>query len=433
MNYAEAEAYIHSFTRFGSQLGLDRMRKLLDLLGNPQDKLKFIHIAGTNGKGSTTKMSATILQEAGYRVGMYISPFVVDFRERFQINGKMIERSEFTSLVEEVDVQVRTLAEQGDYVTEFEVITAIAFLYFERWGCDIVALEVGLGGTYDATNVIRSPECAVITSISMDHVEILGDTLAKIAGEKAGIIKQGGQAVTYPKQEPEALAVLLERCAKVGGRLVCPNAAAVEILRLDVLGSQFRYAEEEYCLKLAGEHQVYNAVAVIEAMAVLRERGFRIPEEAVKTGLKKASFPARFEIMSQQPLIIVDGAHNRQAAESLADTLKRLDASPKVAIMGMMSDKDYESAVSSVAGQCPAILTVPVEWNPRALTAEALAECASRHCNRVKAFRDYREALEQALEMAGETGAVIACGSFYMASDMRKVIRDYLKQEDEVC
>ncbi len=426
MTYKEAESYIHSFTRFGSQLGLERMGKLLSLMGNPQNKLKFIHIAGSNGKGSTVKMSATILQTAGYKVGMYISPFVIDFRERFQINGKMIEKSDFARLVEYVDKFVKQLARAGHQVTEFEVITAIAFKYFEQNGCDIVCLEVGLGGKYDATNVIKTPIAAIITSISLDHTEILGDTITKIAGEKAGIIKEKTDVVTYPLQEADAVAVFMEACSKTKSRLILPNKNAIKIIECGVLGSKFIYDGVRYSIKLVGIHQIYNAVAVIEAMKILRGKSFDITDEDIKTALKKAKFPARFEIMSKDPLIIVDGAHNKQAAESLGLTLQKLTSTPKVAIMGMMADKDFHSAVGLIAKECKCIITIPVD-NPRAIDEVSLANVAREYCNEVYPMSDYDEALRKALDIAGENGAVIICGSFYMASDMRKNVKSFLR------
>lgn len=428
MNYIESEKYIHSFTRFGSQLGLYRMAKLLTLMGNPQDKLKFLHVAGTNGKGSTVKMSATVLKEAGYKVGMYISPFVIDFRERFQINGEMISKLEFASLASHVAPLVEELAKQGEFITEFEVITAIAFEYFYKNKCDIVCLEVGLGGKYDATNVIKSPLAAIITSISLDHTEILGDTVATIAGEKAGIIKDKTTVFTYPLQEDDAVAVFMEQCAKTNSTLVLPNKNNIEILSCDTLGSKFKYGTEKFALSLVGEHQIYNAVAVIEAMRFLATRGFSIDENVIASGIKHAKFPARFEIMNKTPLIIVDGTHNKQAAEALAKTLSKLDKTPKIALMGMMADKDYDAALSFVLGECKGgLVTVPTN-NPRAIKPELLAETGKKYCKNVFCEHDYEKALEKAIAISGENGAVIVCGSFYMASDMRKTIKEYLKK-----
>lgn len=425
LTYKQAEAYIHSFTRFGSQLGLERMEKLLKLMGNPQNKLKFLHIAGTNGKGSTVKMSEQILKAAGYKVGMYISPFVIDFRERFQINSKMIEKSDFSQYVEYVDVFVKKLALGGDQVTEFEVITAIALKYFADNKCDIVCLEVGLGGKYDATNIINTPEAAIITSISLDHVEILGDTITAIAGEKAGIIKEKTDVVTYPLQDSDAVAVFMEKCAQTHSRLVIPNKNSVSIIETGVLGSRFSYDGESYSLRLAGLHQIYNAVAVIEAMKILRTKSFDISESDIKAGLKKATFPARFEIMSKKPLIIVDGAHNKQGAEALSKTLSKLEAFPRVAIMGMLADKDFSASLKFISSECSSIITIPVA-NPRAIDEAALADAAKKYFKDVYATNDYDEALQKALSIAGDRGAVIICGSFYMASDMRKNVKKHL-------
>lgn len=426
MTYKEAESYIHSLTRFGSQLSLERMRKLLNLMGNPQDKLKFIHVAGTNGKGSTVKMCSEILKTANYKVGMYISPFVIEFRERFQINNKMIEKMDFARLTKYVDKFAKQLEKDGEQVTEFEMITAIAFKFFEENKCDIVCLEVGLGGRFDATNIIKTPLCAIITSISLDHTAILGDSIEQITHEKAGIIKEKTNVISYPLQEPNAVAVLMEACANKNSKLILPNKNAVEILECDVIGSKFRYDGEKYSLKLVGQHQIYNAVSAIEAMKILRRNSFDISDSDIKIGLKKAKFPARFEIMSKNPLIIVDGAHNTQAAESLAQSLSKIKAEPKIAIMGMMKDKDYNSVVSLISKECENIITIPVD-NPRSIDEESLAKTAKHYCDDVLAMTDYNHALYKALDLAGEKGTVIICGSFYMASDMRKKVKSFLK------
>ncbi|MEG1027449.1 MAG: Mur ligase family protein, partial [Oscillospiraceae bacterium] len=224
MDYIQAENYIHSFTRFGSQLGLERMRRLLQLMGNPQKELKYIHIAGTNGKGSTAMMCTNILENSGYKVGTYISPFVVDFRERFQINSKMIEKEDFAVLATYIKPIVDKMRdEENMQVTEFEAVTAIAFKYFAENKCDIVCLEVGLGGRFDATNVIDCPLVAIIASISLDHTAILGDTIPKIAFEKAGIIKPNSTVITYPLQDKEAIPVLKERCREENATFILPD------------------------------------------------------------------------------------------------------------------------------------------------------------------------------------------------------------------
>ena len=426
MTYNDAVAYIHSFTHFGSQLGLDRMKRFLDLLKNPQKKLKFLHVAGTNGKGSTVKMSAEILMKAGYKVGMYVSPFVVDFRERFQINSKMIEKSELLDIVNRVKPAVDELAAKGDNITEFEMITAVGFLYFAEHGCDIVCLEVGLGGRFDATNVIDTPQAIVITSISSDHTKILGDTIGQIAFEKAGIIKENSDVITYPLQDSEALAVLLERCAKTKSRLILPNAGNVKILSTSELGSEFSYDGKTYSIGLVGTHQVYNAVAVIETMKVLQRKGFAIGDNDIAYGIAHASFPARFEVMCKDPFIVVDGAHNIGSAKALTSTLKRIECGKKVALMGMMADKDCNAVLESIAQACDTVVTVPVNVPGRAIDAETLLEYAKEYFKDGYSAQTYDEALKKALELKGDCGMVVVCGSFYLASDMRQVINNFI-------
>lgn len=424
MTYEEAEARVHAFTRFGSQLGLGRMRRLLGLLGDPQDRLRYVHIAGTNGKGTTANLTAAILRRAGYRTGLYTSPFVLEFRERYQIDGAMIPREEFTGLVEEILPLVEELAAAGEAVTEFEMVTAVGFLWFARRACDIVVLEVGLGGRFDATNVIRTPECAVITAIGLDHTAILGDTLEQIAGEKAGIIKEGTDVVSWPMQEPEALGVLLQRCAETNSRLHLPNPAGIGLLASGEAGSRFRMGDREYRLAMAGSHQIYNAAAVLEAVGVLRDRGFSIPEEAVCRGLSETTVPARFQILQRDPLVVVDGAHNPQAACALAGMLDELAYAPRIAVMGMMRDKDCAAVVEPIGRRCGTVICLTVPGHPRALPAEELAAIAQRCCGDVRTAASPPEALELGKQRAGRAGMVVVCGSFYLATE-------FLKRKDE--
>lgn len=422
MTFMEAEDYVHSFTRFGSQLGLGRMRRFLDRLGNPQKKLKFVHVAGTNGKGSTVKLTASALQRAGYRTGMYISPFVVEFRERYQIDGEMIPKETFARLVEQTAPVVKALAQEGDHITEFEMVTAIGFLYFYEQNCDVVVLEVGIGGRFDATNVIDTPLCAAVTAVSYDHMDILGDTLTQIAGEKAGIVKANTDVVSYPLQESEVLAVLLERCAETGSRLHCPNPSAVSIQEETMSGSRFCYGGDSYVIRLAGRHQIYNAVTVLEILSVLRQKGFALPPEAVQSALAETAFPARFECLGRDPLVILDGGHNLQAVQALVQTLKLIPATPKVAVLGMMKDKDYAGAAALIGAACDAVITVPVLQNPRAMAPEDLARVVKSACQTVRALPDLDDAFQQACSLASPKGMVLICGSFYLASEYRERI-----------
>lgn len=396
------------------------MVALLDKMDNPQNKLRFIHIAGTNGKGSTAQLCTNILRQSGITVGTYISPFVVDFRERFQVDGAMISPDDFALLVEYTLPFVDELAKVGLQITEFEIITAIAFEYFFRSGCKVVCLEVGLGGKYDATNVINTPDVAIITSISLDHVDILGSTIAEIAGEKAGIIKENTDVITYPLQHEDALPVFLKQCAKTGSTLITPNANSVTIVKNDTTGSEFFYNGLYYSIKLVGAHQIFNAIAVIEAMHILIKKGFDIDEEQIHVGLKETTFAARFECLRTKPIVILDGAHNKQAATSLAQSMLQLPANKIVAIMGMMADKDYESAVRDVGRLCHALITIPVD-NSRAIDYNTLAKVAKNYCPRVFAIADYEEAYNFALSLVDENDAIVICGSFYMASDMRRL------------
>ncbi len=419
--YDDAVDYIHSFGKFGSVLGLDRIEKLLNMLDNPHKKLKFIHVAGTNGKGTTTMMCSNILCEQGYKVGTYISPYVSNFRERFQINLEMISEEEFIQLVEMIRPHVAKMNDDGDIVTEFEVITTIAFLYFQRHNCDIVCLEVGLGGNYDATNIIDTPLVGVITSISMDHISILGDTIEKIAAEKAGIIKQNTTVVTYAKQDESALAVLYEKCAKTASQLIKPNANAVEITHSGIDGNSFKYSGEEYEITMGLEHHVYNAVTAIEVMRQLSAQGYKVSENSIKNGLKNTRFIARFEILSNTPLIIVDGAHNYEGVSSLAHSIKHIKADKKVVIMGMLADKDYEKSLKSICNVVNKIICVPVN-NPRGLEAKLLCETAKKFIGDADYSDDIDTAYDLAKNALDENDMLVICGSLYMVGDMRKVI-----------
>lgn len=423
MSYEQSLSYIHSFTRFGSQLGLERIEKLLELLGNPHKKLKFVHIAGTNGKGSTTKMCSHILQESGYKVGMYISPFVIDFRERFQINSKMIPKDEFVKLVSKVKKYINFLNNQGVYVTEFEVITAIGFLYFYEHNCDIVCLEVGLGGKYDATNIIDVPLVAIITSISLDHTDILGHTTNQIANEKAGIIKDNTSVICYPNQDIDALSVIMEHVQKTNSRICIGSKNSIKILSSNLDGSHFIYDNEEYFIPLIGKHQIYNTICVIETIRELNKKGFNINNNVMKKALASVSFPARIEILNKNPLIILDGAHNKSGVESLISTMDFFKNSKKVFIIGLMKDKDCDAIIKDISNVANYIIAVTVKSNPRAMDRLELFKIANKYCQDVFMCQSYNDAIDKAKTLVSKTDAIIICGSLYLASDMREIIK----------
>lgn len=418
ITYQEAVEFIHQIPPFSSKPGLERIRRLLNRLGNPQNDLRFLHIAGTNGKGSAAAMCASVLREAGYRVGLYISPFVLDFRERFQIDGEMIREEELLELFCPVKAEYDWMMAQGYECNEYDFITALAFLYFQRNHCDIVCLEVGLGGRADATNIIPTPEAELIMRIDYDHMGILGDTLEEIAREKAGIIKPGSVCISYPQQEDEALAVLMERCAKTGSSLVLPAADSVELLQCDEDGTRFRYDGQEYALRLLGKHQALNAATVIEAIRSLKQ--FPVTQQQLKDGLYKTCFPARMEVMGRKPLILLDGAHNANGVRAMAETIRSLKCSPKIALMGVVRDKDYRRELNLLSGVVDHLVATEITSTPRGLSSFLLAKAAEGNGYAVTDCPDNRAALEYARKLAGEQGGIFVFGSLFLASDMRK-------------
>ena len=411
MKYQEAIAFIHSRPRLPSRGSPERMRVLLDRVGHPEQKLSFVHITGTNGKGSVAAMISSILMESGKRVGMFTSPYVCDYRERFQINGVLISQNDLTNLIEKIQFVINEMESDGQFVTEFELGTVLAFLYFAKLQCDVVVMEVGIGGEHDATNVIPPPLVSVIMPVGFDHVGILGNSLESIAWEKAGIIK-GNPVVSYPLQASEALAAIMERCAQTGSRLVMPDAVSIEIFRSDLQGTAFRYGEHEFFVPLAGEHQAYNGTVAIETAKVLG-----IALETVKKGLAGALLPARMEVLRSDPLVLLDGAHNLDAIKALCANIETWRLSHLTAVVGMMRDKDCAEILEIIAGIAEKIRTVDIHY-PRAMPAEELAELAKPHCRDTASLGDAGQVVQWILEQ--KTPALI-CGSFYLAGEIRKI------------
>ena len=420
MNYQESEAFIHSFHRFTKEPGLNGIRTLLSLLGEPQKKLRFIHIAGTNGKGSTTVMCASVLREAGYRTGMFVSPYVLTFRERIQVDGQMIPEEEIAKLCEKIQLAVEKMTQSGIAPAEFEVVTALGMLWFAKQNCDVVCLEVGLGGRLDATNVIDQSLVSVICAIGYDHTQILGDTLQKIAFEKCGILKPGGICVSYPQQDPEALAEIMAQCAQKENRLIIPNAKSVEICTESILGSRFYYHGLTFELPLAGRHQIYNFLTAFSAIEAVKLQGFAISDKNITDGIAKVVFPARMEQISVEPLVILDGAHNLQGCEALAKAMP-LTPKKKVVIMGMLRDKDWLHAAARIAQEAEMFFAVSPE-NPRALPAGELAAAVEGIAGKVKAFSAIESAVDAALPLLEGDAALFCCGSLYLASQARPVL-----------
>ncbi|MBO5200817.1 MAG: bifunctional folylpolyglutamate synthase/dihydrofolate synthase [Clostridia bacterium] len=404
MNYNEALEYIHSLLVFGSVPGLERISQLLDSLGNPQDKLKFIHVAGTNGKGSTCTMLAEVYKKQGLKTGLYTSPYVVDFRERMQINGEYIPEDDLARLCE-------TVKNTGITVTEFEFITALGLLWFYEQNCDIVILEVGLGGRFDATNIIKAPLCSVITRIDLDHTAVLGETLAEIAGEKCGIIKDNAPVAVYPLQAEEALRVIEKHSKKPA----IPDIDNLEIVSSSLEGNTFIYKGREYHTRLVGEHQVYNALTVIEAVTAA---GIPVTEQALTFGIASATIPARLELLANDPVIFLDGAHNPNGAEALAQFMENYKGDI-VAVIGMMADKNCEGFLKSVLKFCRKVITVTVKENPRAISAEELKDLATPFCNDCAVAADYDAAIAAALAERKRGLPVFVIGSLYLAGAIR--------------
>lgn len=424
MTYEEAVQKINSRLRFGIKPGLEQIGRLMKELGNPQDRLKFVHVAGTNGKGTTCTLISSILRKAGYRTGLYTSPYVTDFRERFQIDGEMIPQQELMEELDKVYPAVERLAGEGIVITEFELITAIAFQWFSDRDCDVVVLEVGLGGRFDATNIIKPPLAAVITSISLDHTAILGDTVEQIAFEKCGILKPGSSAVLYPDQKPEVIGVVKKIAAERGCKLTIPELSEIRETGTDLYGVDLEYQGMKLRLPFIGAHQEKNALTALTAVRILRERGLDISDQAVQDGFSSARIPARMEIFDGAPLVLLDGGHNPGCAVALADVLRKyLPGRKLVAVMGMMADKDSRTALSILAPLFSAVLTLAPD-NPRSLPAEELADRAREFCPDCRAMKDRALALDTARDLAGPKGAVIVCGSFYLAGELRPYLEN---------
>ena len=415
MNITEALQYIDGTQWFGSKPGLERTEALLDKLGRPQDRLKYIHIAGTNGKGSCAAMLASILKAAGYRTGLYTSPYLFRFHERMQINGEPVSDEALAELV----TRIRPLAEaMDDHPTEFELITAAALLWFAEEHCDIVVLEVGLGGRLDATNVIAAPEAAVLMNIGLDHTAVLGDTLEQIAAEKAGILKPGCEAVAYQQQE-SVLEVFRQKAREVGAGLHVADFSQL-VPEFDSLeGQSFTYRGEPYALALLGDHQLRNAAVVLETVEVLRRRGWRISREAVEHGLYATAWPARFELVSEEPPFIVDGGHNPQCAESVRrNLLHYFPESRRVLLVGVLRDKDYPALFDILNEAADAWVCVTPN-SERALPAAELGKFLERYGKPVTVCESIPDGVETAREQAGEDGMACAVGSLYMAGAVR--------------
>lgn len=429
MNYSEAMNFIANTSRFGMNFGLSRVEKMLELLGNPQNKIKCIHIAGTNGKGSTTAMITSILKEEGYTVGMYTSPYLEEFEERIQINGVNIPKERLAELVSKIkEVSEQIVSVGFDNPTQFEIITAIMFLYFAEENVDYAVIEVGLGGRLDATNVI-DPVLVVITSISYDHMNILGETIEEIAGEKCGIIKNS-PVVTYPQVE-EAMKVIEEKCKEKSVQLIKTSENSIkeviinkndntQKIKLEV-GNELK----EYKLALIGKHQVKNAMVALNAIEIFKTLGGRVREESIKAGLENVKWIGRMEKLNKNPMVVIDGAHNIDGIRTLKESIKEYFSYNKlILILGILGDKQVKEMVNTIGSLGEnIILTEP--HNERAESLEVMESYLKEENKNVYKIMNYREAYEKALELANDDDLVLICGSLYMIGDMRKEITKF--------
>ncbi len=424
MEIRTALSYIDSLGRFSGKPGLQRMRHLLNALGNPQEKLKFVHIAGTNGKGSVAFMLESVLRASGYRTGLYTSPHLIKFNERMRVNFEMISDKELCDITEKVKQASESIKFQdNESIGGFEFTTAMAFMYFLEKNCDIVVLETGLGGRFDATNVINAPEACVITQISADHTETLGTDITQIAREKAGIIKPRAIVTSAPENGGQAEGVIKAVCHNSGAVLQKISKDEYEILRSDINGSAFVYENQGYTVPMPGGHQIQNALTALSTIKALRLKNWEIPVLSAVRGLAKAKVPGRLEKKRENPLLLLDGAHNIGGTEALCkfidDTLKMRKLH---IVMGMLRDKLYEDCIKALASRADVFYACSQEDNERALPAQTIAAIAERKCKESYDCGDIGKAIKLAAANAKPEDAIIVCGSLYLIGETEKIL-----------
>lgn len=426
MNYIEARKFIEDISVRGSELGLTAITNLLNLLGNPQDQLKFIHVGGTNGKGSLLAYLESILRTEGYRVGRYISPTLFSYRERIQVNGSYISREDFADLLTKVAEAMEQMKALGQGLpTVFEVETAVSFLYFQKMDCDLVLLEVGMGGRLDATNLIKTPVLTALVSISMDHMEFLGDTLAKIAWNKAGIFKEGVPAVAA-HQQIEAEQVICEEAQKMHTSCRFADYSLLTDVVYGLEKQQFSYGTfHNMEIHLAGKHQVENAALALECIELLRQSGYPVSDEAVREGLKNTQWKGRFTIIHREPLVIIDGAHNPDAAQRLREAVETyFPEQKKYYIFGVFSDKEYDKIIESTAPLAEHIFAIETPDNPRALPADQLAEAVRKVNPSVETAENIADAVKKAFAAAHQEDVIVIFGSLSFLGEVERTVAE---------
>ena len=429
MNITEALSFIHKTVWLGSKPGLSRTEHLLSLMGNPHKKLKFVHVAGTNGKGSTSACIASILKEAGYKTGLYTSPYINVFNERMQIDSEMISDDELCALCEYIKPLSDSMAD--DPPTEFELITALAMEYFYRNKCDIVVLEVGMGGELDSTNVIDSPEAAVICAIDLDHTSFLGDTVEEVASAKAGIIKEGTSVALYDC-EKSVYDVFDSKCKEVGASLVTAGFDKIENVKASLRYIEFDFDKyKNLKLGLVGSYQPKNASVAITAIELLREKGYKISDENIYDGLKNVSWAGRFEILGENPVFVLDGAHNPHGMRATVESLCDHFGGRKIHfVVGAMADKDVKGMMGMLLPLADSFIAVKPD-NPRAMKAEDLAKLLSELGAKAQSCDTVAQGVKTALDRAGNDGIVACLGSLYFSGEIRKAYLELMEKSHE--
>ncbi|MBQ7295637.1 MAG: bifunctional folylpolyglutamate synthase/dihydrofolate synthase [Clostridia bacterium] len=432
MTYNEAIDYIMSRRKFQKSSSHERIARLLELLGSPEKELKFVHIAGTNGKGSVSTALSFIFKKAGYRVGLFTSPFIVEFGERIQVNNTYISHGDISSLTALIKEKTDLMESEDLYPTVFEVTTALAFLYFAKEDCDIVFLEAGIGGEHDSTNVIPAPLECIFTSISLDHTEMLGDTVEKIAAEKSGIIKEGSTVISYPDkgesfgyiaQKDEAVAVIRAKCMKTGCSFYMPETDKLTLIKSDIHGSVFIYDGLNITTSLCGAHQIANIITAVVSAKQLCRKGFDISDNDIISGIASFKIPGRMETVSVSPLVILDGGHNEGCMKALCNMIKAYLSDKKITLlMSFMKDKDYASSLGLIAPLCENIVFTQTDFL-RGETPEALKESAAPFGGNIFCERGSSDAYKKALSLTDKDGALIVAGSFYLVSEIRKFFK----------
>ncbi len=430
MNYQEAIEFIHSTYKFGSKLGLTNITKLTELLDNPQDSFKIIHVAGTNGKGSTSNMIHDVLMDAGYKTGLFISPYLEEFTERIQINKVHIDKDSLARITQLVKDKIEIMLEEGyNHPTEFEVVTAIGFKYFQEQQIDFLVLEVGLGGRFDATNVVTNTLVSVITSISYDHTEYLGDTLEKIAFEKAGIIKENSNVVIYP-QDDNVVNTIVDIAKSRNSKYYITDKNNIEKIDGNLTGQWFKYLKNdifnlpEVKISFLGEHQLFNALTALRTLEIIKISGYNITEENILNGFKNVKFAGRFEILQENPIIVLDGGHNISGIESFSKAVNEYFKDNKIILFfGMLKDKNPKDVLPLLVPLCKEIYTLTPN-NPRAMNSSDLSDLIRNHYDiNVKSINNYEDIID-IIKKADKNEYIAFVGSLYMIGEVRTLLKN---------